>query len=264
MDILAKFSLDGKRAVVTGAGQGIGRAIARGLAEAGADVAVNDINISEGARDTEREIRGLGKRAFTIQADVSRSDEVRRMVDVVVERFGGIDILVNNAGINIKLKAEEYDEETWDRVVDVNLKGIFLCSREFGNRMIQQGGGVIINVSSICSRLILRKDFQIAYHSSKGGVVLLTKALADEWAKYHIRVNAIGPGYTRTAMCPHGPHKMDTIPMERIADPQEMAPAVVFLASDAASYITGQELFIDGGYTICGSTPNSIPPKATS
>jgi NAD(P)-dependent dehydrogenase (short-subunit alcohol dehydrogenase family) len=260
MDVLSKFKLTGKKALVTGASQGIGKAIAIGLAEAGADVAANYHGYEEGARSVAAAISGFGRKSVVVRADVASRTDVERMVETVLKQFGQIDILVNNSGINIKKVAEDMDVQTWERVLGVNLNGTFYCSQVVGRHMIGRKSGVIINLSSICSALILRKDFQIAYHTSKGGVVLLTKALAEEWAKYNIRVNAVAPGYTRTAMCPHGPHKLDTIPMGRIAEPEEMAGAVVFFASDAASYITGQELFVDGGYTVCGSTPNSIPP----
>ena len=262
MDVLSRFKLNGKKALVTGASQGIGRAIAEGLAEAGADVAVNYRSYEDGAVEAAERIKALGRECVIVKADVSARTEVESMVEQAMSKFGRIDILVNNAGINIKKIAEEMDEETWNRVLGVNLNGTYNCSTAVGKHMIKQKSGSIVNVTSICSALILRKDFQIAYHSSKGGIVLFTKALAEEWAKYNIRVNAIAPGYTRTAMCPHGPHKMDTIPMNRMAEPDEMAGAAVFFASEAASYITGQELFIDGGYTVCGSTPNSIPPES--
>jgi NAD(P)-dependent dehydrogenase (short-subunit alcohol dehydrogenase family) len=255
--MLSQFSLEGQVAVVTGASQGIGKAVAVALAQAGADVVVNYRSDLAGAEDTVRQIKKEGKRALIFKADVAYRDQVKAMAEKTIEEFGKVDILFNNAGINIKKTAEEMDEETWKRVLEVNLDGTYHCCEEFGKYMIERKQGKIINCSSICGGVILRNDFQIAYHSSKGGVILLTKALAEEWSKYNIRVNMIAPGYTRTNMCPTGPKDVNIIPLKRMAEPEEMAGAVIFFASDASGYITGQELFIDGGYSICGSDPNS-------
>lgn len=255
--MLSQFSLEGKIAVVTGASQGIGKAVAVALAQAGADVVVNDISILTGAEDTAHQIEALGKRALVIEADVSAREQVKAMAEQVIDKFGRVDILVNNAGINLKKVAEEMDEATWQRVIDVNLSGTYHCCEEFGKYMIKRRQGNIINFSSICGEVILRNDFQIAYHASKGGVVMLTKALAEEWGKYNIRVNMISPGYTQTNMCPAGaPKNLNIIPLGRKAEPIDMAGAIIFFASEAAAYITGQNLFIDGGYSLCGSDPN--------
>lgn len=255
--MLTQFSLEGQIAVVTGAGQGIGKAVAIALAQAGADVVVNDHSELAGAQDTARQIQQAGRRSLVIKADVANQDQVKAMVEQIIEEFGRVDILVNNAGINIKKVAEEMDEETWNKVIDVNLNGTYHCCKEFGKYMIERKQGKIINFSSICGVCILRNDFQLAYHASKGGVVLLTKALAEEWSKYNIRVNSVSPGYTQTNMCPTGaPGDVNIIPMGRKAEPAEMGGAVIFFASDASGYITGQNLCVDGGYSICGSDPS--------
>jgi NAD(P)-dependent dehydrogenase (short-subunit alcohol dehydrogenase family) len=254
MSILSKFKLVGKNALVTGASRGIGKAIAIGLAEAGANVAINYFRSKKEALEVKKIIKeDLNKEAIIVQADVAKYEEVKNMVESVIKEFKHIDILVNNSGIVFNQEAQDFALEKWKRVLDVNLDGTFYCCQLVGRKMIEQGGGSIINISSICSKIIQRKDSQIAYHASKGGVKLLTMALSEEWAKYNVRVNAVAPGYTRTDMCPTGPHRIDIIPMERIAEPEEMQGVIVFLSSSAASYITGQEIFVDGGYSICGA-----------
>jgi NAD(P)-dependent dehydrogenase (short-subunit alcohol dehydrogenase family) len=260
MSIMSLFSLEGKKAVVTGASRGIGRAVALGLAEAGADVAIIYRSYTEGAKELGNEIEATGRKVMLVQADVTKNDQVEKMVGSVLKQFGRIDVLVNNAGINLKKTAEDFDDATWNKVLDINLNAVFHCSRAVGKIMIKQKAGCIINVTSLASKLILRGDHQCAYHVSKAGVVMLTRALADEWAQYNVRVNAIGPGYTKTQLCPTGPDDKGTIPISRLADPREMAGTVIWLASEASSYVTGQEVFVDGGWSICGSAAGGVPP----
>jgi len=247
------MKLKGKVAIVTGASQGIGRGISLGLAEAGADVVVNcDRNVN-GAETVANEIRALGRRAIVAQADVSKSNDVNRMIQQALRAFGTIDILVNNAGIFISSPIEDLREEDWDRVIGVNLKGVFLCCQAAGRYMIERkSGGSIINVASISG--LMPEINGGAYTPSKAGVLGLTCLLAVEWAKYGIRVNALSPGPIMTPLqqAAYPSEKLlaarnRAIPMNRHGTPEEMAKVVVFLASDDSSYITGANITADGG-----------------
>lgn len=252
MTILEKMSLRGKVAIVTGASRGLGRAMALGLAEAGADVAV----VSRTPADLEEvaaEIRELGRACLPVQADVSIRADVERMVKRAMERFARMDILVNNAGTIYRGASEDYPEEEWDRVIHVNLKGAFLCAQAVAQVMIQQGGGKIINTASVMSTI--GRATIPAYAASKGGITQLTKTLAVEWAKYNIHVNAIGPGFFRTDLTqalrddPQRSAQISSrIPVGRWGVPEDLKGAVVFLASDASEYITGHVLYVDGGF----------------
>ena len=242
-----------KVAIVTGASQGIGRGIAMGLAEAGADVVVNcDRNIQK-AEEVANEIRTCGRRAIVAQADVSKSTDVKRMVQLALEKFGKVDILVNNAGIEIGGAIEDVSEEVWDRVMGINLKGVFFCSQVVGRHMIQRkSGGAIINVASISGSMPEMNSG--AYTPSKAGMIGLTKLLAIEWAKYNIRVNSVSPGPVMTPMQRTAypseallAARNKAVPMNRHGTPGEIAKAVVFLASDDSSYMTGADLVVDGG-----------------
>jgi len=242
-----------KIAIVTGASQGIGRGIAMELAEAGADVVVNcDRNVQK-AEEVANEIRTCGRRALVAQADVSKSMDVKRMVQLTLETFGRVDILVNNAGIEIGGAIENVSEEVWDRVMGVNLKGVFLCCQAVGRHMIQRkSGGSIINVASISGSMPEMNSGP--YTPSKAGMIGLTKLLAIEWAKYDIRVNSVSPGPIMTplqrAAYPSEAllaARNKAVPMNRHGTPEEIGRAVVFLASEDSSYMTGTDLVVDGG-----------------
>ncbi|MEW6555658.1 MAG: SDR family oxidoreductase [Actinomycetota bacterium] len=248
------FDLTGRVAVVSGAGRGIGKAIALALARAGADVAVFS-RTEEQFRATAADIEELGRRSLGMRVDVSKADDVKAMVDAVMEAFGRIDILVNNAGLNpMYCRVEQVDEDDYDMVMDVNVKGVFLCSKFVVPVMKEQGKGCIINVASAAGHVALYKCGP--YSASKGAVVQLTKTMAVELAPFNIRVNALCPGFATTDMTDEllqspreGERILSHIPMGRVAEPEEMAPAAVFMASDGASYMTGSSLIVDGGWT---------------
>ena len=250
--ILEKFSLKGKAGIVTGASRGIGKGIAEGLVQAGANLAICARSLPA-LEKTAEELRKYGTEVIPIKADVSIKAEVEKLVNKTVEEFGRIDFLFNNAGITYRAPSEDFPEEWWDEVIRVNLKSVFLCSQAVARVMIKQGGGKIINTSSLIA--VTGGKTISAYAASKGGVAQLTKALANDWAKYHINVNAIGPGYIITDLtAPLIDDKQRyqelsaRIPMGRWGKPEDLAGAAVFLASEASDYITGQTIFVDGGW----------------
>jgi len=254
MGLKEKFDLSGQVALVTGGARGIGRACAEGLAEFGADVAVADIREGNLHRTVAELADQYDVRTEGIICDVTDAAAVSDMVAKVVDLFGKIDILVNSVGISIRENAEKMTEEQWHKVMDTNLTSTFLCCQAAGRRMIQQKRGSIINVASMSARIVNIPQKQIAYNTSKAGMIQMSRSMAAEWAKHNVRVNTISPGSTLTDMTKAVPQDhaqwCELIPMKRMAAPEEMAGAVVYLASDAASYATGHDLIIDGGYTL--------------
>ena len=251
------FRLDGRVAIVTGAGRGLGLAFSIALAHAGADVVVTELPGRESdAEETAAEVRAAGRRALVISLDVTQVSSIKAMVKQVVDEWGRIDILVNNAGINIRQFAVDVTEDAWEQIVNVNQKGVFFCSQAVGQHMIARGqGGKIINVAS---QLGLVGDQQRAvYCATKAAVVNLTRVLALEWAPHAINVNAVAPTYVRTPMVEALVQDKDVhesilrrIPLGRMAEPEEIAGAVVFLASPASDFVTGHTLAVDGGWTV--------------
>lgn len=259
----ARYSLEGKVAVVTGAKRGIGAEIALTFARAGADVVVGTRVVEDGQLEAvAKEIEKLGRRALAVQVDISHKADVDNMVEKATDEFGHIDILVNNAAIAFWRPMLEVTEEDWDNVVDIDLKGYFLCSQAVAKKMVERGkGGNIINVASVAGVRLgeyMRKvETQLGvYAVAKAGVLMLNKALAQEWAPYNIRVNAISPTRVLTPMSlawdnPEEARRSSAyIPLGRIAQPGDVAGAALFLASDASSYITGDNIMVDGGQTV--------------
>ncbi len=251
------FDLKGKVAVVTGGNGGIGLGMARGLAAAGASVAVAARDMAKSAAAVQA-LEALGAQGLAVEVDVSREPSVAGMVQAVVERFGRLDILVNNAGINIRKSPETYALDEWRRILDTNLTSAFLCSKAAYPFMLKAGGGKIINVGSMLS--LFGASFAVAYGASKGGIVQLTRGLASAWAKDRIQVNAVLPGWIDTDLTIQArkdvPGLHDRVlartPAGRWGVPDDLAGLAVFLASPASDFVTGAAIPVDGGYSIQG------------
>ena len=246
------FSLQGRKALVTGASRGIGQALAQGLAHAGADVAVAARN-EQDLQASLTAIRALGRKGVALSLDVTDLAAIRAGVDAACQQLGGLDILINNAGIEQVCPSLDVDEALWDRILDTNLKGAFFCAQAAARIMRENAGGSIVNVCSLTSEVGV--PTATPYGSSKSGLLGMTRALATEWARHDIRVNAIAPGYFRTALTEvfyqddnWQQAMLEKIPQRRFGKLEDLLGAVVFLCADSAAYINGQMLTIDGGY----------------
>jgi 3-oxoacyl-[acyl-carrier protein] reductase len=245
--------LDGKKAVVTGGGRGVGRAVSLAFGKEGVDLVINYVRNEEAAKEVVSELKEMGRDALAVKADVASKEDVERLIGACLERFGRIDILVNNAGISNPGMLHKMTEQQWDEVVDIHLKGAFLCTQAASRHFMEQNYGKIINVTSVAG--IVGTTGQINYAAAKGGLISFTKSCARELARYHVTANVISLGIVLTDMTKklQEDSKLREIYLRRIllnryAEPEDIAPAFVFLASDESNYITGQLLCVDGGY----------------
>jgi len=252
------MKLQNKLCVVTGAAQGIGRAIVGEFAAEGATVAILDINL-DGAKDAASELRRRGTNAEAFECDVADRASVFSVAQAVAERFGPCDVLVNNAGLALIGPSLDYPEDHWRRSIDVMQTGVFFCSQAFGHQMIEAGGGAIVNIASMNATVAF--PMRLAYNAAKAAVVSMTQVLAIEWAEHGIRVNAIGPGVTKTSLVERAIQEgivdeaayIGRTPQRRLGKPQEIAKAVLFLASEEdSSFVTGTFLIVDGGWSAYG------------
>jgi len=267
---LAMFDLTGKKALVTGAAVGIGRGCAVALARAGADVAILDLNEKAGAKTAE-EIRAMGRQSIFIRCDVTKRDQVQAAVRRVAEAFGRLDVAVNNAGIAILGADEEIAQDAWDKVIAVNLTGVFLCAQAEAQQMIRQQPteGKIINIASMSATIA---NCNASYDGSKAGVVHMTKTLAAEWGRFNINVNCISPSYVLSPMHASTPTVVrerirELTPLGHMERPEDLHGAVIFLASAASNYVTGHDLMVDGGHTLNAwliPLSRSVPPRVSS
>lgn len=255
ISMINMFDLTRKIAVVTGASSGLGVQYAKALAEQGADLAILARRVDR-LEAVKNEIIGMGRKCVAVQCDVTSERDIDMAIHQILQAYGRIDILINNAGTSAIAPAEQMTEADWDKVLDTNLKGVFLVAKHVGGQMIKQNYGKIVNISSIFGA-VGNSMFPVAnYHAAKHGVIGLTKALADEWAKYNITVNAIGPGFFESEMTAGAINTPEFLkyvevscPMKRIGKPGELNGALIYLSSDASTYVTGQTIFVDGGWT---------------
>lgn len=256
MGILEKFSLEGKAAFITGGARGIGKSVATAFAEAGAEIAIVDVDITT-AEKTASELEKLsGKKMIAIPCDVTNPHQVDDMVRLVADTYGHLDVAFCNAGICINEPAETMSYEQWAKVISINLTGVFLTAQAAGKQMLKQGYGSIINTASMSAHIVNVPQPQCAYNASKAGVIQLTKSLAVEWANKNVRVNSISPGYIGTDLTLNSPALVPLIeqwnamaPMNRLGKPEELQAICVYLASDASPFTTGGDFVIDGAFT---------------
>lgn len=249
------FDVSGKNAIVTGASSGLGRQFALCLAEQGANVAIMARRVNK-LEEVKAEVEALGVKCVVAQCDVTDSAQVKAAVDKAVAELGRIDILINNAAAGFATPAVETTDEQWERVIDTNVNGVFYVAREVGRHMLEQGYGKIVNIGSFHCQVTMNGLPRSGYSTAKGAVYMMTKALAAEWAKSGITVNTLGPGYFKSEMADAVTDESydrgirENCPMGRRGNPGELNGAMLFLASDASSYVTGQLLLVDGGWTI--------------
>ncbi len=256
MGIIEKMRLDGKKGFVTGGARGIGKSTATAFAEAGADVAIIDVDFAEAEKTAANIARETGRKVIAIKTDCTDPKQVDDMVLQVTKELGGLDFCHNNAGICINVPAEEMTFEQWNKVINVNLNGIFLTDIAAGKYMLAHGGGSIINTASMSAHIVNVPQPQCAYNASKAAVIQLTKSLAIEWARRGVRVNSLSPGYIGTELTLNSPTLIPMIekwnemaPLGRMGRPEELAAICVYLAGDASSFTTGADFVIDGAFT---------------
>ena len=256
MGIIEKMRLDGKKGFVTGAARGIGKCTATAFAEAGADVAIVDLDFEEAQKTAKELAEKTGRKVIAIKTDCTDKEQVDAMVEQVVAELGGLDFCHNNAGICINAPAEEMTYEQLYKVIDINLTGVFLCATAAGRVMLKQGYGSIINTASMSGHIVNVPQPQCAYNASKAGVIQLTKSLAIEWAKRGVRVNCISPGYIGTELTLNSPTLIPLIekwnemaPLGRMGKPEELESICVYLAGDTSTFTTGSDFVIDGAFT---------------
>ncbi len=254
MPVLDRFALTGRTAVVTGSTRGLGRAFAHALAEAGASIVVVGRD-AVAAAEVEAELADRGAGSRTVLADVTVRADVERVLAEAIDAFGRVDVLVNNAGTCVHKPALEVTDDEWRQVMGTNLDALWIVSQVFGAHMVERGGGTIVNIGSMSGDIVNRPQWQPAYNASKAAVHHLTRSLAAEWAPLGVRVNALAPGYMKTEMAPVDDPRfrrqwIEDAPQQRYGMPDELGPAIVFLASDASSFMTGSVLTVDGGYSV--------------
>lgn len=256
MGIIEKMRLDGKKIFVTGGARGIGKSVATAFAEAGADIAIVDVDIAEAEKTAKELADNNGIKTIAIKADVTKPDEVNAMAEKVVDTFGRLDVAFCNAGICMNIPAEEMTYEQWKKVIDINLTGVFLTAQAAGKIMLKQGSGSIINTASMSAHIVNVPQPQCSYNASKAGVIQLTKSLAIEWAKGGVRVNCISPGYIGTELTLNSPSLKPLIeqwnamaPMGRMGRPDELQSVCVYLAGDTSTFTTGSDFVVDGAFT---------------
>jgi len=254
MNTMDRFALNGRVAVVTGSTRGLGEGFARALGDAGASIAIVGRD-AEAGRRVVADLEARGTASTFIAADITEREHVEAVLEATMARFGRVDVLVNNAGTCVHAPALDVTPDEWRQVMNVNLDALWTCSQVFGRQFVEQGSGVIVNIGSMSGVIVNRPQWQPAYNASKAAVHQLTRSLAAEWAPFGVRVNALAPGYIKTEMSPvddprYRQNWIDDAPMKRYGTIEELAPAVVFLASDASSFVTGSVLVADGGYTV--------------
>lgn len=256
MGIIEKMRLDGKKIFVTGGARGIGKSVATAFAEAGADIAIVDVDIAEAEKTAAELAENHGVQTIAVKTDVTKPEEVNAMVEQVVNTFGRLDVAFCNAGICMNVPAEEMTYEQWKKVIDINLSGVFLTAQAAGKVMLKQGSGSIINTASMSAHIVNVPQPQCSYNASKAGVIQLTKSLAIEWAKRGVRVNCISPGYIGTELTLNSPSLKPLIeqwnamaPMGRMGRPDELQSICVYLAGDTSTFTTGSDFIVDGAFT---------------